>query len=129
MCTGRCTAFMTRGATQNCRAPARTTLADRWKPVGRWGVRVAGRRSWDMSACDASRRREEAWERLLGLERQVRELRQLLLADAWDDAEGVTALEVGVAPTSMAVRAPRLLDCPVTCLRPFGAPCGGPRPG
>ena len=47
-----------------------------------------------MSACDASHRMEEAWERLLGLERQVRELRQLLLADAWDGDYGVTASEV-----------------------------------
>lgn len=52
-----------------------------------------------MSACDASRRREEAWERLLGLERQVRELRQMLLADAWDSDDGVTQPDVGATPT------------------------------
>lgn len=84
-----------------------------------------------MSACDASpgpRRMEEAWERLLGLERQVRELRQLLLADTWDDADGVTAPDVGTAPTSIGARTTRLADWQVTCLGPFRLRCGGRLP-
>jgi DNA-binding SARP family transcriptional activator len=81
-----------------------------------------------MSAWDASpspRRMEEAWERLLGLERQVRELRQMLLAGAWDDDHGVTASEVEAAPTPLSTRSSRLVDWQVTCLGPFRLRCGG----
>ena len=81
-----------------------------------------------MSACDASHRMEEAWERLLGLERQVRELRQLLLADAWDGDHGVTASEVETAPTPLSGRPTRFMDWQVTCLGPFRLRCGGRLP-
>jgi DNA-binding SARP family transcriptional activator len=84
-----------------------------------------------MSACDANprpRRVEEAWERLLGLESQVRELRQMLLADAWDDDRGLIASEVEVTPTPLSVHSTRLVDWEVTCLGPFRLWCGGRLP-
>ena len=84
-----------------------------------------------MSACDASPgpcRREEAWERLLGLEREVRELRQILLADIWHEADGVRTPDLDVAPTSITARSARLADWQVTCLGPFRLQCGGRRP-
>jgi DNA-binding SARP family transcriptional activator len=84
-----------------------------------------------MSAGDASpspRRMEEAWERLLGLERQVRELRQMLLAGAWDDDHGVIASEIEAAPTPFSARSARLVDWQVTCLGPFRLRCGGRLP-
>lgn len=81
-----------------------------------------------MSACDASHRMEEAWERLLGLERQVRELRQMLLAAAWDGDDGVMASEAGAAPTAIGARSTRPVDWQVTCLGPFRLRCGGRLP-
>ena len=81
-----------------------------------------------MSACDASHRREEAWERLLGLERQVRELRQMLLAGEWGDDPGATASEAEAAPTPLGANSTRLVDWQVTCLGPFRLRCGGRLP-
>ena len=84
-----------------------------------------------MSASDASprpRHMGEAWERLLGLERQVRELRQMLLADVFDDDHGVTASEAEAAPTPLSTHSTRLVDWQVTCLGPFRLRCGGRLP-
>ena len=68
----------------------------------------------------------ETWERLLGLERQVQELRRLLLAGAptlgaqYGDADRADAEHPARLPTREAPRA----DWQVTCLGPFRLSCG-----
>jgi DNA-binding SARP family transcriptional activator len=83
-----------------------------------------------MSACDASPdppSREEAWARLLFLERQVRELRQLLLAGDREDASGTlqTGAEAEVQPTPLSGHAKQAADWQVTCLGPFRLEAAG----
>jgi DNA-binding SARP family transcriptional activator len=97
-----------------------------------------------MSACDASpgpRRMEEAWERLLCLEHEVRELRRMLLAgesraDPCLDPLA-TAPEIAdeipakIAPTLLNPRAVVLAQpayWQATCLGPFQLRCGGQAP-
>jgi DNA-binding SARP family transcriptional activator len=85
---------------------------------------------WDMSAGDASPdppSREEAWARLLFLERQVRELRQMLLAG---DREGASdsrpaSADIDVRPTPFSAHAKQPADWQVTCLGPFRIEAAG----
>ncbi len=82
-----------------------------------------------MSACDPSLdpdRIEEAWARLIFLEHEVRELRQLLLADV--PCEEASLTDLRPTPTPIAVHtAPmaRAADWQVTCLGSFQLRCAG----
>jgi DNA-binding SARP family transcriptional activator len=71
----------------------------------------------------------EAWQRLLSLEHEVRELRQLFFADAAEAAPGPARPEL--VPTPLGPRAApavRPADWQVTCLGAFQIRCGGQVP-
>ena len=85
-----------------------------------------------MSACDtrlAPHVMEEAWERLLYLERQVRDLRRMLLAD--ESTADPHADDLEIAPTLLSARS-SLSAQPgqwhVTCLGRFQLWSGGRLP-
>jgi LuxR family maltose regulon positive regulatory protein len=71
---------------------------------------------------------EEAWQRLLSLEREVKELRRLLLADAAPTDVGVTRPALVPTPFDARMAATRVADWRVTCLGSFQLTCGGQVP-
>jgi DNA-binding SARP family transcriptional activator len=69
---------------------------------------------------------EEAWQRLLSLEHEVRELRQFLLTDAAPAVGGLTRPELVAVPSDTRRAAvARNADWRVTCLGMFQLRCGG----
>src|SRR4051794_22443606 len=69
---------------------------------------------------------EEAWQRLLTLEHEVRELRRLLLSDdAPGDARLARPALVPMPLDARATSATREADWRVTCLGSFQVFCGG----
>lgn len=68
---------------------------------------------------------EEAWQRLLSLEHEVKELRQLLLTDAGPVAGTPTRPELVSITTETRTRTrPRTADWRITCLGAFQLTCG-----